>query len=153
MNSRSVRFLVILRISGFLIAIHSLLLTGCSDGGRPRYHLSGQVTWRGEAIPAGSITLTPDSSQDNRGPAISVPIQDGRFDTKQQGEGHVGGPHVVKIIGLDGNVSEDFSEGMPLFPPFETKRDLPQQASSQDIEIPADWAPMPQMTRPFDSGP
>ena len=91
--------------------------------------------------------------RDNTGPAGSAKIKHGRFDTKRDGEGHMGGPHIIKIIALDGDATEEFSEGVPQFPPFEVSLDLPRENGSRDIEVPADWVPQPQRSRPGGDGP
>lgn len=116
-----------------------LIASGCGSSGPPRYRLSGKVTYGGQPVPGGSVTLIPDTQQGNKGPAASVPIKNGQYDTKWQGVGHVGGPHVVKITGLDGNASAEFPVGMPLFPEFELKLDLAKEAGVRDLEVPADW--------------
>lgn len=113
--------------------------TGCGDSGPPRYNLSGKVTYGGQPIPKGSITFMPDSTLGNSGMAASVEISDGEFDTSRRDQGHVGGPHVVKITGLDGKASPEFPNGVPMFPDFEIKIDLPKEESTKDFEVPADW--------------
>ena len=125
--------------AGAMLALVVLISTGCGSSGPPRYHLSGKVTYGGQPIPGGSVTLIPDSQQGNKGPAASVAIKSGQFDTKWEGVGHVGGPHVVKITGLDGNTSGEFPMGMPMFPEYELKLDLPKETSAQDLEVPGNW--------------
>jgi hypothetical protein len=120
-----------------------LVLAGCGESGPPRYDLSGSVLYGGAPIPAGSVLIAPDAAQGNSGPAISVKIQNGKYDTKEQGVGHVGGPHVLTVSGMDG--------GVRLFPPYEIKADLPKQEGVQDLEVPADWKnppPQPEMPSP-----
>ena len=130
-----------------------LVFAGCGKSGPPRYDLSGNITWGGKPIPAGSITFMPDQTQGNSGLAISAKIQDGQFDTTLDGEGHLGGPHTVKVIALDGKPSDEFSEGVPIFPPYEMELDLPNDDGTQDIEVPADWVAPPQGSQPVDYGP
>lgn len=130
------------RVSAGMLAtaLAAILLTaGCGTDGPPRYHLSGSVTHGGEPIPSGSVMLTPDSSQGNSGPAVSVEIQDGKYDTRREGLGHVGGPHRVTVTALDGQISDEFSAGMPMFPDYEFQFDLPTEDSVQDLDVPADW--------------
>lgn len=116
-----------------------MLLVGCGGGsdGPTRYHLSGTVTFGGKPVPAGSVTFTPDSSKGNRGPAGSTPIKDGKFDTNMAGTGHVGGPHVLSVTGLDGVTSPDLPMGTPIFADYKMSVDLPKQDSMQDIDVPA----------------
>jgi hypothetical protein len=134
-----------------LLANALILLTGCGSGGPPRYRLSGRATKGGQPIPAGSITLVPDVGKGNQGPAVSVAIKDGQYDTDLQDTGHVGGPHIVKITGMDGTVSPEFPMGLPLFPEYEMSVDLPTQAAQQNFEVPADWV-MPRTAPVTDHG-
>lgn len=115
-----------------------LFLAGCGDSGPPRYHISGKVTYGGQPVPAGSVMLTPDTSQGNTGPAASVAIKAGQYDSNAEGVGHVGGPHVVTITGMDGNASPEFPQGMLLFPEYQLNLDLPKEDSQQDLEVPGD---------------
>jgi hypothetical protein len=131
-----------LQFSVVVFALGSLLagMSGCGSDGPPRYHLSGSVTYGGQPIPAGSVTLIPDSAQGNSGPAVSVPIENGKFDTRSSGTGHVGGPHIAKITALDGKGGDEFfPQGQPMFPDYEMPVDLPEQDGTQDLEVPADW--------------
>lgn len=128
------------RRCGWLLAAGSLLvLVGCGGSDGPqRYHLSGTVTYGGKPVPAGTVSFLPDQSQGNRGPGGSAPIKDGKFDTAGEGIGHVGGPHVVSVTGMDGVAIPDMPMGRSLFPDYEAKMDLPKQDSTQNIEVPAE---------------
>jgi hypothetical protein len=131
-------FVVLFRGVAFSLAALALLaLAGCGRDGPPRYRLSGKVTHGGKPIPAGSVTFIPDAAQGNKGMAASVEIVNGQYDTKEKG--HVGGPHLVKITALDGQGSNEFPRGLPLFPDYELKFDLSKQESTKDLEVPAEW--------------
>jgi hypothetical protein len=130
----------ILRHSGLLLAAGGLLLlAGCGGGsdGPTRYHLSGAVTFGGKPVPAGSVTFSPDLSKGNHGPAGTAPIKAGKFDTALDGTGHVGGPHVVSVTGLDGVTSPDLPMGTPIFADYKLSVDLPKQDSAHNIDVPA----------------
>ncbi len=121
-----------------------LVAAGCGSSGPPRYPISGKVTHGGQPVPGGSVMLIPDTTQGNTGPATSVAIKNGQYDSSLEGIGHVGGPHVVKITGLDGNTSPEFPMGLPQFPEYELKADLPKETSVKDFDVPGDWV-MPRM--------
>ena len=150
--SRVVAFLVLIAIAG-----SAVVLVGC--GGRqedPRkYAVWGSVTYKGAPVPAGSITFEPDSSKGNKGPAASFKIRDGKYDSRREGVGHVGGPHKVRITGLSGERTGDefFPEGTPLFPEWQTTVDLPKGASEQNFEVPAEWVTPPARPRTGPTGP
>ena len=140
------------RLGVALALVGLLVLTGCGDSGPPRYHLSGTITHGGQPIPAGSITFMPDTTKGNSGPAVSVDIVDGRFDTKVKGKGHVGGPHVVKVIALDkaADGDDEFGGSFPMFPPYEMNVDLPAEDGTRDLEVPADWVAPPPGSTPIE---
>lgn len=130
--------------SRYWLGLVSLVLLGTSIGCRAQndletYPISGTVTYQGQPVPVGSITLVPDSSQGNRGAAVSMEIVDGKFDSANASRGHVGGPHVATIVGLDGNGDGDlFPKGYMLFQDYQVSLDLPKESSTNDIVVPAD---------------
>jgi len=113
---------------------------GCSSGSDlTTYPISGTVRFGEQPIPNGSITLIPDSQQGNSGAAVSMDIVDGKFSSASADRGHIGGPHLVRIVGLDGQGDGDlFPNGQMLFPDYETTVDLPQQETTQDFVVPGD---------------
>jgi hypothetical protein len=112
--------------------------TGCGGGGVKRYDLSGSVTYRGQPVPTGSIVFEPDKTKGNEGPAGFAKIKAGKYDTRQEGGmGIIGGPHLVRIVGLDGKPSGELVQGMPLFPEYSTTVDLPKETGTHDFAVPA----------------
>lgn len=112
------------------------LVCGCSRSSGPaRYPVRGSVTYGGNPVPAGQIAFEPDAAQGNRGPAAYARIDNGSFATAR-GEGAVGGPHVVRILGMDGQASAESPEGVMLFSEYETTVDLPEAASTQEFAVP-----------------
>lgn len=124
------------------LAVASCLfaVVGCgSDEGVARYRVTGDVTYAGQPVPRGFVTFSPDAESGNSGPGGGAPIYNGKFDTNK-GKGIVGGPHQVRIIGYDGVPTEmegeELADGKPLFPPYETKLDLPSEDGTRDFVIP-----------------
>ena len=113
-----------------------LAVNGCQ--GRPQgYNISGTVTYKGQPIPSGSIVFEPAASKGNAGASGSAHIKDGKYDTSLPGgKGAVGGPHVVRIIGLDGKPAGELTEGTPLFPDYRTTIELPKKTSTQNFDVP-----------------
>ncbi|MHB8899517.1 MAG: hypothetical protein ACYC6Y_12275 [Thermoguttaceae bacterium] len=127
------RFLVVLT----MCSLASLLGCGSGSAGPERYDLSGNVTFEGKPIPAGQIVFEPDAATGNSGAQGYAEIRDGKYDTRS-GKGVIGGPHQVRITGLD-RFSEDESDPpKQLFPEYQTKVDLAKGASTQDFEVPGD---------------
>ena len=113
-----------------------LFVVGCGQQRGPtRYELSGSVTYRGQPVPAGWIFFDPDSSRQNSGPGSAAKIKDGRYETPS-GKGTVGGPHVATINGRDGTPNAEIPGGLPLFPPYSMKIDLPKESSTYDFNGP-----------------
>jgi hypothetical protein len=111
------------------------LLCGCG-GGTSVYDVSGTVTFDGKPVPAGRVFFDPDLAQKNDGPQGSASIRAGKFDTRQGGRAAVSGPVVVRIEGYEKGADEK-SVGKTLFVDYEIKLDLPKEASTQKLEVPA----------------
>lgn len=132
---RGPRLSVRLPLAGGLIAL-AVLSAGCGRGER-LYHISGTVTFAGKPVPKGTIVFEPDTSRGNQGAAGFAQIADGRFDTRVgDGKGTVGGPHLVRILGLDGVPRGELVNGSPLFPEYHTTADLPMQDTTLDFQVP-----------------
>jgi len=123
-----------------LLLIPLLFLLGCGKGGVQRFTVSGKVTFGGKPVPAGFVCFTPDTSKGNQGPQGYGKIINGHYSTEHDDQGSVSGPQVVEIRGFDGNASGELAAlvpGRPLFPPYRTEVDIPEQAATIDFEIPA----------------
>lgn len=115
----------------------ALLLAGCGEQGPRQHHVAGQVTWRGQPVPAGMVTFTPDARQGNSGPQGFAPIRAGRYSTREDGRGPGSGPHLVAVIGYDGRQPTDESPmGRLLFEGHQFPYAIPEAASSLDIPVP-----------------
>jgi len=138
--------------AGFVVLSFLVFLAvGCSKNDPRKHDVWGTVTYRGQPVPAGSVTFIPDASQGNSGPAVTIKIENGRYDSRKEGRGHIGGPHKVRITGLTGKDSGDefFPEGTLLFPDYETAVDLPAGPSEQNFVVPDDWVLPPPSNEPY----
>lgn len=104
------------------------LAAGCSDSGPTTFKIAGTVTYANSPVPAGTIQFIPDDTQGNSGPALSLAIKDGKYDSGPQEIGTIGGPHIVVIQGFDGNAKpqDELPNGMPLFVDFRMTANLPK---------------------------
>jgi hypothetical protein len=127
-------------LSGLLFAVGCGLLFGCSRTEPSLFHVSGTVTFDGKPVVAGRVDFFPDVVQGNDGPQGFALIKDGRFDTRQGGQGHAGGPMVIRIEGFDGQSDNPRHFGSPIFKPYEIQRDLPKEPGEQTFEVPASAA-------------
>jgi hypothetical protein len=105
--------------------VMSLLLAGCGESGPHRYHVAGKITWRGQPIPAGILYFDPDIAAGHDGPQGYAIIQDGQFDTRNEGAGQGGGKYVLRVFGADGIPGPEAPMGKPLFPEHTQLVDLP----------------------------
>lgn len=123
-----------------LVLMTMLLTGGCgSSDGPPRYEVWGTVTYDGKPVPKGFITFMPDTSQGNEGPGGGAEIKNGQYRTAE-GKGVVGGPHIVKVVGLDGipisMEGEELPDGQSLFIPYQVTIDFPKEKHEHNFEIP-----------------
>lgn len=139
------------------VAAIALLALGCGPGSKG-YRVTGKVTFQGKAVPAGKVYFIPDSAKGNNGPTGYADIVDGTYDTGASGgHGFVGGPVVIAVEGLDpaakgakadkGDTSGETTV-KSLFPRYELATELPREATTKDIDVPADAA-----KRPVEKGP
>lgn len=68
-------------------------------------------------------------------------IVNGRYDTRQQGRHHAGGPHRVTIVAYRGlkNPKNPDSDVLLAFPPYMAEVDLPRKTATLDFDVPAEW--------------
>lgn len=116
-----------------------LALGGC-DRGPAVYHVRGEVTHAGKPVPAGTIIFEPDASRGNKGPAGMATILAGKYDTRSTlGRGTIGGPHIVRITGIERVEGKDpggeVAVGRPLFENWSVKEDLPAADAVKDFVL------------------
>ena len=115
---------------GWFLALGVILVSaGCGSSGPPRYPISGKVTYGGQPVLAGSVTLIPDTNQGNKGPATSVTIKDGQYGSIWYGARACRRSVRLSVLiaELDGKPSPEFPMGMLLFPEYELILDLPSE--------------------------
>ena len=136
---RPISTMTIVRVAATAILWLPLAFVGCQRGagdGPARHPLSGKATHDGKPIPAGEIRFDPDSTQGNQGPGGVAEIVNGSYETRRE-FGVIGGPHVVRISGFDGQPNGELQPlGRPLFPEYELHADLPQKSGSIDFDVP-----------------
>ncbi len=112
---------------------------GCSSEER-RYHISGNVTFKGKPIPEGYITFEPGNSQGSSGGPGRTKIINGKYDTRNADSvGTLGGPHLIRIDGFDSKTTKGGSGEVPtpnmLFSGFTTKENLPKENTTKDFDV------------------
>lgn len=119
----------------------------CGCGGEEGYNVSGNVTFDGKPIPAGTIYFIPDTAKSNTGATGYAKIENGHFDTAAPGgKPTAGGAMMVGIEGIDpaakGTPEKGDTSGeelvKSLFPYYQTGAELPKSDTTMDFEVPAD---------------
>lgn len=113
-------------------ALITLAAAGCGDSGVKRHDLYGEVTFKGEPVPFGSIAFRPDRSKGGSGPSGFAQIIEGEYSTRQSGKGSVSGPVIVMIEGQVAN--KPLSPA--LFPAYKTNIDV-SAGSEVNFEVPS----------------
>src|SRR5262249_16001491 len=99
--------------------------------------LKGTVRFKGQPVPAGWISFTPDSSKGNQGSVKVAQIKDGVYDTSLGADpGVVPGPTVIRIAGFDGKVIPRFAQGKQIFNLYELRDTVPDEPATKDFTVP-----------------
>ena len=94
---------------------------GCSS--QPELaQLSGKVTFKGQPVPAGWISFTPDGP---KGSIRVCQIKDGVYDSSKEGQpGVYPGRNLIRIAGFDGKVIPLWGQGKQIFNPIDDTFDV-----------------------------
>lgn len=119
-----------------LVAGLSLGTFGCSEKGRKRYPISGQVTFENEPVVEGMIVFTPDSNQGNSGPQSTAVIQNGKYNTGKK-YGIFDGPYFATLTGYsEPHPGTESDPRRPLFAEVNFDFEMPAKAHVQNFELP-----------------
>jgi hypothetical protein len=110
------------------------LAVGCSSE-PPLSQLSGNVTFKGEPVPAGWISFTPDVAAG--GHVQVLQIKDGVYDSAKENEpGLRPGTYQIRIAGFDGKRIPFYGQGKQIFNPIEDTYTVPPGTSTHDFVVP-----------------
>jgi hypothetical protein len=108
------------RLAGGLVSLFAFLgltiMSGCGgeDDIGKRYSVSGKVTYKGEPVPKGIVTFTPEDSKSGR-PAAATIQSDGSYTLTtlptSPGDGALPGNYLVSIAASDVDISA--TQGKP----------------------------------------
>ncbi len=120
-----------------LALLSSLGAIGCKQSPKVS-HISGNVTFKGEPVPAGYITFTPDVAAGTLGQVVGFQIQNGKYDSASNDPpGLVPGKYKVRIGGFDGKRIPMWGQGKQIFNPVEDQCEVPTGETTKDFEVPA----------------
>jgi hypothetical protein len=120
--------------SGSVTIVFALVLAawvGCSKEEK-LYRVSGAVTFDGKPVAKGLIFFDPKKD----GPQGFANILNGKYDTADHGKGIRGGTYDVRVNGFDGKEANEAPFGQALFPEYTGTKDLPEQDSTYDLDVP-----------------
>jgi len=113
------------------------VLSGCSSKPKPA-QLSGKVTFKGQPVPAGYVSLAPDVGNGTKGPLRVFQVKDGVYDSaKDTPSGIDPGSYMVRIAGFDGVKIPFFGQGKQIFNEVtDLYITVPDGTSTKDFVIP-----------------
>lgn len=124
---------MLLRLAAAVIV---LLATGCSSA-PPLAQLSGKVTFKGQPVPAGFISFTPDAAAGTLGHVRALQVKDGAYDSAKEREpGLPPGKYFIRISGFDGVRIPLYGQGKQIFNEIEDTFTVPEGTSTKDWVIP-----------------
>ena len=127
-RSSHLRGSIVIVAAGLALAI----VSGCqkSNGLTP---VTGKVTFKGNPVPMGNVSIEPDASQGNKGPQCRSSIIKGVFTSRPE-FGSVSGPVIVDVEGSEQHPDKEFP--VPLFPRYTFKTEIPKGKATLDIVVP-----------------
>lgn len=124
-------------MSRLIVLFFLIGLLGCGPGKPALTEISGTITFKGEPIPAGDISFTPDVSISN-GELRMYMVKDGKFNSEETPEsGLLPGKYKVRVNGYDGVQIPNFYSGKQIFNAVEMEMDIaPGEKVAKDVVIP-----------------
>jgi hypothetical protein len=123
-------------VGRFLVAVFLAAALGCSAKPEPS-QLSGKVTFKGQPVPAGWISFTPDVAAGGLGEVRVLQIKNGVYDSSKESEpGLNPGKYLIKIAGFDGVKIPFYGQGKQIFNPIDDAFTVPEGTSTKDWVIP-----------------
>ncbi len=112
------------------------LVSGCTPQPQPS-QVSGTVTFKGQPVPAGWISFTPDVNNTGSGQVKVLQIKDGKYDSSKESEPGISpGTYQLKIAGFDGEKIPFYGQGKQIFNPIDEAFTVPEGTSTKDFVIP-----------------
>ena len=121
----------------------AILTCGCGGGSSvERNDVSGTATFDGNPIVFGEVIFIAKHGDDIDAPSGRATIENGEFDTANEGQGLVSGPHEIRVTAYSSKPVHNEDETVeveqvePLFVGYSYETDI--EPPSFNIEIPAD---------------
>lgn len=121
-------------LSGLMLT--AVFTVGCNPAPKVA-QISGTVTFKGQPVPAGYVTFTPDVATGTLGQVVGFQIKDGKYDSKANvPPGLPPGSYKIRIGGFDGVKIPMWGQGKQIFNPIEDNCTVTDGTSTKDFEIP-----------------
>jgi len=124
-------------IRALFFSVCLAFVLGCTVKPKPA-QLSGKVTFKGHAVPAGYIAFTPDVSNGGRGSIKVLQIKDGIYDSSKEppDQALAPGAYLLSINGFDGKPIPLWGQGKQIFNPVKDTYVVPEGVSTKDFTVP-----------------
>ncbi len=126
-----------------IISLSAFFIYGCGGGSSvERNDVSGAATFDGKPIVFGEVSFIAKHGDETDAPSGRATIENGKFDTANDGQGLVGGPHEIRVTAYPSKPvhSEDETAKVeavePIFVGYSYETDI--EPPTFDIEIPAE---------------
>ncbi len=124
------------------LAILFFISGGCGGEGLDRRRIQGTVTFEGKPVEVGAVLFEPTQSVGTIAPTAYLRVQDGKFDTGE--EGPIPGKYKVIVGGYDPSQKQVDSDGVThtaqLFNDYTFEVEMPPPGNTLHIEVPASQA-------------
>lgn len=126
-----------------IAAASIVFLFGCGGGSSvERNDVSGSATFNGQPIVFGDVEFISKHGDSKDAPSGRATIENGTFDTGEDGQGIVGGPHEIRVTAYSKkpiHTEDETAEVEPVEPIFVGySYEATVEPPNFDIEIPAD---------------
>lgn len=125
-----------MRLYGVSVLFLGSMFTGCSN--QPALtEVSGTVTFKGQPIPAGDVSFTPDATVSG-GQLRMYFVKEGKFNSADTpGQGLSPGKYKVRINGYDGKQIPMYFSGKQIFNAYELEMQISDGGNlTKDFVVP-----------------
>ena len=119
-----------------LLILFGMMLAGCNA--QPALtEISGTVTFKGQPIPAGDVSFTPEATIPG-GQLRMYLVTNGKYNSADQpGTGLLPGKYKVRINGYDGKKIPMYFSGKQIFNPYELEMEVSAgKSTTLDFTVP-----------------
>jgi hypothetical protein len=118
-------------------------LLGCSKTSPDGVDVWGNVEWKGNPVPSGIVTFTPDAAKGNRGHQGWAIIENGRFDTRNSGsKSSPKGACIVTISDKQPSTDPAHPAGTSIIVKYDQAMEMPSASGELNLIVPDGYVPL-----------